>query len=124
VIAFCPLFQGLLSDKYLNGIPENCRFSLPLSPLRKNEVNEQNLRVIRELNNLANAREQTLAQMSLAWVLRHKGVSSALMGASSVEQIRENLQAVKNLEFSQEEEMQIDRIVSKMNLPKSLWAGD
>jgi L-glyceraldehyde 3-phosphate reductase len=124
VIAFCPLFQGLLSDKYLDGIPQNCRFSLPLSPLRKNEVNEQNLRVIRELNNLANAREQTLAQMSLAWVLRHKGVSSALMGASSVEQIRENLQAVKNLEFSQEEEMQIDRIVSKINLPKSLWAGD
>ena len=124
VIAFCPLFQGLLSDKYLDGIPQNCRFSLPLSPLRKNEVNEQNLRVICELNNLANAREQTLAQMSLAWVLRHKGVSSALMGASSVEQIRENLQAVKNLEFSQEEEMQIDRIVSKINLPKSLWAGD
>ena len=124
VIAFCPLFQGLLSDKYLDGIPPNCRFSLPLSPLRKNEVNEQNLRVIRELNNLAHAREQTLAQMSLSWVLRHKGVSSALMGASSVEQIRENLQAVKNLEFSQEEEMQIDRIVSKINLPKSLWAGD
>ena len=87
-------------------------------------MNEQNLRVIRELNNLAHAREQTLAQMSLSWVLRHKGVSSALMGASSVEQIRENLQAVKNLEFSQEEEMQIDRIVSKINLPKSLWAGD
>ena len=87
-------------------------------------MNEQNLRVIRELNNLANAREQTLAQMSLSWVLRHKGVSSALMGASSVEQIRENLMAVKNLEFSQEEEMQIDRIVSKINLPKSLWAGD
>ena len=124
VIAFCPLFQGLLSDKYLDGIPQNCRFSLPLSPLRKNEVNEQNLRVIRELNNLANAREQTLAQMSLSWVLRHKGVSSALMGASSVEQIRENLQAVKNLEFSKEEETQIDRIVAKINLPKSLWAGD
>ena len=124
VIAFCPLFQGLLSDKYLDEIPPNCRFSLPLSPLRKNEVNEQNLRVIRELNNLANAREQTLAQMSLSWVLRHKGVSSALMGASSVEQIRENLQAVKNLEFSKEEETQIDRIVAKINLPKSLWAGD
>ena len=87
-------------------------------------MNEQNLRVIRELNNLAHAREQTLAQMSLSWVLRHKGVSSALMGASSVEQIRENLQAVMNLDFSQEEEMQIDRIVSKINLPKSLWAGD
>ena len=87
-------------------------------------MNEQNLRVIRELNNLANAREQTLAQMSLSWVLRHKGVSSALMGASSVEQIRENLQAVKNLEFSKEEETQIDRIVAKINLPKSLWAGD
>ena len=124
VIAFCPLFQGLLTQKYLDGIPQKSRLNQPLSPLRKNEVSEQNLRVIRELNAMAEKRGQSLAQMSLAWVLRKEQVTSALMGASSVEQIRENLQAVKNLEFSQEEEMQIDRIVSKINLPKSLWAGD
>ena len=87
-------------------------------------MNEQNLRVIRELNNLANAREQTLAQMSLSWVLRHKGVSSALMGASSKEQILENMKAIQNLEFSSEEESLINRTVAKINLPKSLWATD
>ncbi len=124
VIAFCPLFQGLLSNKYLNGIPTGSRFNQPLSPLRKNEVNEQNLRVIRELNDLALARGQTLAQMALAWVLRRENVTSALMGASTTEQIKENLEAVKNIEFTNEELTKIDRIVAKINLPKSLWATD
>lgn len=124
VIAFCPLFQGLLSNKYLNGIPAGSRFNQPLSPLRKNEVNEQNLRVVRELNDLALARGQTLAQMALAWVLRRENVTSALMGASTTEQIKENLEAVKNIEFTNEELAKIDRIVAKINLPKSLWATD
>ena len=124
VIAFCPLFQGLLSDKYLDGIPTGSRFNQPLSPLRKNEVNEQNLRVVRELNDLAFSRGQTLAQMALAWVLRKETVTSALMGASTTEQIKENLEAVKNIEFTKEELDKIDRIVAKINLPKSLWATD
>jgi L-glyceraldehyde 3-phosphate reductase len=124
VIAFCPLFQGLLSNKYLNGIPASSRFNQPLSPLRKNEVNEQNLRVVRELNDLALSRGQTLAQMALAWVLRRENVTSALMGASTTEQIKENLEAVKNIEFTNEELAKIDRIVAKINLPKSLWATD
>ncbi len=124
VIAFCPLFQGLLSNKYLNGIPAGSRFNQPLSPLRKNEVNEQNLRVVRELNDLALARGQTLAQMALAWVLSRENVTSALMGASTTEQIKENLEAVKNIEFTNEELAKIDRIVAKINLPKSLWATD
>ena len=124
VIAFCPLFQGLLSNKYLNGIPAGSRFNQPLSPLRKNEVNEQNLRVVRELNDLALARGQTLAQMALAWVLSRESVTSALMGASTTEQIKENLEAVKNIEFTNEELAKIDRIVAKINLPKSLWATD
>ena len=124
VIAFCPLFQGLLSNKYLNGIPASSRFNQPLSPLRKNEVNEQNLRVVRELNELALSRGQTLAQMALAWVLSRENVTSALMGASTTEQIKENLEAVKNIEFTNEELAKIDRIVAKINLPKSLWATD
>jgi L-glyceraldehyde 3-phosphate reductase len=124
VIAFCPLFQGLLSNKYLNGIPVSSRFNQPLSPLRKNEVNEQNLRVVRELNDLALSRGQTLAQLALAWVLRRENVTSALMGASTTEQIKENLEAVKNIEFTNEELAKIDRIVAKINLPKSLWATD
>lgn len=124
LIAFCPLFQGLLTNKYLDGIPPSSRFNQPLSPLRKNEVNEQNLRVVRELNALALTRGQTLAQMALAWVLRKEAVTSALMGASTTEQIRENLEAVKNTEFTQEELAKIDRIVASINLPKSLWATD
>jgi L-glyceraldehyde 3-phosphate reductase len=124
VIAFCPLFQGLLSNKYLDGIPTGSRFNQPLSPLRKNEVNEQNLRVVRELNNLALSRGQTLAQMALAWVIRKENVTSALMGASTSEQIKENLEAVKNIEFTKDELGKIDRMVAKINLPKSLWATD
>ena len=124
VMAFCPLFQGLLSNKYLNGIPASSRFNQPRSPLRKNEVNEQNLRVVRELNDLALSRGQTLAQMALAWVLSRENVTSALMGASTTEQIKENLEAVKNIEFNNEELAKIDRIVAKINLPKSLWATD
>ena len=124
VIAFCPLFQGLLSNKYLDGIPAGSRFNQPLSPLRKNEVNEQNLRVVRELNDLALSRGQTLAQMALAWVLRKENVTSALMGASTNEQIKENLEAVKNIEFTKDELGKIDRMVAKINLPKSLWATD
>jgi len=124
VIAFCPLFQGLLSNKYLDGIPAGSRFNQPLSPLRKNEVNEQNLRVVRELNDLALSRGQTLAQMALAWVIRKENVTSALMGASTSEQIKENLEAVKNIEFTKDELGKIDRMVAKINLPKSLWATD
>ena len=124
VIAFCPLFQGLLTQKYLDGIPQKSRLNQPLSPLRKNEVSEQNLRVIRELNAMAEKRGQSLAQMSLAWVLRKEQVTSALMGASSKEQILENMKAVQNIEFSSEEESLINRTVAKINLPKSLWATD
>ena len=124
VIAFCPLFQGLLTDKYLDCIPEVSRARIQDSPLRKNEISEQNIRVIEELNNLAEKRGQTLAQMALAWVLRTDQVTSALMGASSVNQIKNNLEAVRNLTFSADEEEKIDRIVAKINLPKSLWASE
>jgi L-glyceraldehyde 3-phosphate reductase len=122
VIAFCPLFQGLLTDKYLNGIPEGSRATITHSPLRKNEVTEQNLRVIRELNEHAANRGQSLAQMALSWVLRDSRVTSALIGASTVDQIIENTKAVTQLNFSYEELKKLDRILAKANLPKSLWS--
>ena len=124
MIAFCPLFQGMLTDKYLDGIPEGSRAMIDKSPLRKNELNEQNMRVIRELNEHAKVRGQTLAQMALSWVLRSDLITSALIGASSANQILENVKAVANLSFSEEELKKLDRILAKMNLPKSLWAGE
>ena len=123
IIAFCPLFQGLLTDKYLNGIPKDSRFTIENSPLRKNEVNEQNLNVIRELNDHARQRGQTLAQMALSWVLRDNRVTSALIGASSSTQILENVKAVQHTQFSVDELGKLDRILAKVNLPKSLWAS-
>jgi L-glyceraldehyde 3-phosphate reductase len=122
IIAFCPLFQGLLTDKYLNGIPDGSRASLDKSPLRKNEVSEQNIRVIRELNDHAVERGQTLAQMALSWVLRDKRVTSALIGASSASQILENIKSVEQTDFTAAELQKIDRILAKINLPKSLWS--
>ena len=124
MIAFCPLFQGLLTDKYLNGIPDGSRASLEKSPLRKNEVSEQNIRVIRELNDHAALRGQTLAQMALSWVLRDARITSALVGASSLSQIKDNVKSVEQTGFSSEELQKLDRILAKINLPKSLWAQD
>ena len=124
MIAFCTLFQGMLTDKYLDGIPEGSRAMIDQSPLRKNELNEQNMRVIRELNEHAKVRGQTLAQMALSWVLRSDVITSALIGASSAKQILENVKAVANLTFSENELKKLDRILSKMNLPKSLWVGE
>jgi len=124
IIAFCPLFQGLLTDKYLKGIPEGSRASLENSPLRKNEVNEQNIKVIQELNEHAGQRGQTLAQMALSWVLRDDRVTSALIGASSATQILENIKSAKQTEFSADELSKLDNILAKANLPKSLWSSE
>lgn len=124
MIAFCPLFQGLLTDKYLGGIPDGSRASLEHSPLRKSEVNDQNLRVIRELNDHAKSRGQTLAQMALSWVLRDNRITSALIGASRTEQILENVKAAKQTDFTVEELAKLDTILAKANMPKSLWAKE
>lgn len=124
MIAFCPLFQGLLTDKYLNGIPEGSRASLEKSPLRKNEVSEQNVRVIQKLNDHASSRGQTLAQMALSWVLRDHRITSALVGASSLAQIKDNVKSVEQTTFSSDELGKLDRILAKINLPKSLWANE
>jgi len=102
-IAFCPLAQGLLTDKYLDGIPAGSRASKPHGFLKPGQITESKLASIRKLNDLARARGQTLAQMALAWVLRHPGVTSALTGASRVEQIEANAAALRNLKFDPSE---------------------
>jgi L-glyceraldehyde 3-phosphate reductase len=106
-IAFSPLAQGLLTDRYLKGIPEDSRvrsgqyFSEEL-------VNEQNLRRVRALAEIAQRRGQTLAQMALAWVLRDSRVTSALVGVSSVNQLESNLAALDRLDFDPAELSEID----------------
>lgn len=109
VIVFSPLQRGLLSGRYLEGIPEGSRASLNKF-LKSNLINEKSIRYMRELNEIAKKRGQTLAQMALAWVLRDERVTSALFGASSVEQIDENLRVLNNLSFSAEELAEIDRV--------------
>jgi L-glyceraldehyde 3-phosphate reductase len=111
-IAFCPLAQGLLTDRYLSGIPAGSRASKPYSFLKKNDVDEHKLTQVRALGEIAAARGQTLAQMALAWVLRDKRMTSALIGASRVEQIEQNVAALANLVFSPEELGSIDAILA------------
>ena len=106
-IAFSPLAQGLLTDRYLNGIPEGSRAARS-SSLSKTASGEQNLARVRGLNEVAQRRGQTLAQMAIAWTLRDDRVTSALIGASSVGQLDQNLGALGNLTFSEEELREID----------------
>ena len=107
-IAYCPLAQGLLTDKYLNGIPPESRASKPHGFLKPEHITESKLSRIRKLDVLAQARSQTLAQMALAWVLRHPGMTSALIGASRVEQIEANVAALQRLKFEPAELEAID----------------
>ncbi|MGU3473759.1 L-glyceraldehyde 3-phosphate reductase [Paenibacillus sp. D51F] len=110
-IAFCPLAQGLLTSRYLSGVPSDSRAAKPNTFLRENDVKEETVQKVRKLNEVAAARGQSLAQMSLAWVLRGGRVTSALIGASKVSQIEENVAALNNLEFSTEELQKIDDIL-------------
>lgn len=110
-IAFCPLGQGLLTNRYLAGIPADARASRDPRFLRPEHITEEKLGKIRALDGLARGRGQSLAQMSLAWVLRQPAITSALIGASKPQQIEENLGAIDNLAFSQDELAEIDRIV-------------
>ena len=112
-IAFCPLAQGLLTDRYLRGIPNGSRASKPHGFLKKDDIDERRLAQVRALNNVAAGRGQTLAQMALAWVLRDIRISSALIGASCVEQIEQNVAALANLSFTAEELAGIDAILSQ-----------
>jgi len=110
-IVFSPLAQGLLTDKYLNGIPEGSRASKPTGFLRPAQITEEKLVKVRQLNKMAKSRGQSLAQMALAWVLRHKTVTSAVIGASRIEQIDDGIGTLKNLEFSSDELGQIETIL-------------
>ena len=110
IIAFSPLAQGLLSDRYLKGIPADSRIMTDGRFLKDNALTPQRLEQIRQLNDLAQQRGQTLAQMALSWVLRDGIVTSVLAGASRPEQILDNIQAAKNTTFTQEELALIDRI--------------
>jgi len=111
-ICFSPLAQGLLTDRYLEGIPAGSRASRPTGFLKPEAVTEERVNKARRLNELARLRGQTLAQMALAWVLRQPGVTSALVGASKVSQIEENVAALKNLAFTDEELGRIDQILA------------
>jgi L-glyceraldehyde 3-phosphate reductase len=110
-IAFSPLAQGLLTDKYLHGVPEDSRAAKPHGFLKREAVTEAVLSKIRRLDALAKARGQSLAQMAIAWVLRHAGMTSALIGASRVEQVEAAVAALERLEFSNDELAAIDAIV-------------
>ncbi|TYA71970.1 L-glyceraldehyde 3-phosphate reductase [Seonamhaeicola marinus] len=109
-IAFSPLAQGMLTDKYLNGIPEGSRASKSLSYLNTDTVNS-NIEKIQKLNAIAQNRGQKLSQMAIAWILRKPTVASVLLGASSAKQLKENLTALDNLQFSEDELKLIDEIV-------------
>ena len=107
-IAFSPLGQGLLTDKYLDGVPLESRASRPGS-FQKEHLSEQNLRRVRSLNEIAQARGQTLAQMAVAWVLRDPRVTSALVGARNVAQLDNSLDALQHLDFTTQELEEIDQ---------------
>jgi L-glyceraldehyde 3-phosphate reductase len=106
-IAFSPLAQGLLTNKYLKGVPANSRAQAQGSFL-KEFLSDENLKRVRALNEIASGRGQTLAQMAIAWVLRDKRVTTALVGARNVEQLDNSLDALKKLEFTEAELQQID----------------
>lgn len=102
-IAFSPLAQGMLTDKYLNGIPENSRAAKPSGFLKTEQITEEKLIAIRKLNDLARSRGETLAQTAIAWLLQNPRVTSVLLGASSPEQLAENLLALNSPAFTPEE---------------------
>ncbi len=113
-IAFSPLAQGLLTDKYLKGIPKNSRAGRRGTSLKPESITAARLSAIRELNVIARGRDQSLAQMSLAWVLRHDVMTSTLIGASRVEQVEENVGALDRLGFTAAELKTIDETLIRM----------
>lgn len=118
-IAFSPLAQGLLTNKYLNGVPADSRAKSEGSSLLKEFLSDENLKRVRSLNEIASRRGQSLAQMAIAWVLRNKQVTSALIGARNVEQLDNSLDAVKKLQFTAEELKEIDRYAQDTGI--DLW---
>ncbi len=120
-ITFSPLAQGMLTDKYLSGIPEDSRAGREGTFLKPDFLTEENLKNIRALNEIAKKRGQSLAQMALMWNLRHPQVASVLIGASSPAQIQENVAALSNRTFSDEELAEIDKYAKEGNI--NLWSS-
>jgi L-glyceraldehyde 3-phosphate reductase len=118
LIAFSPLAQGLLTDRYLKGIPDDARAAREGS-MSKRMVNDETLEAIRALTGIAEARGQSLAQLAISWTLRNAGVTSALVGASSVEQLEANLGSVRNILFTPEELSAIDEHATEQGI--NLW---
>jgi len=110
-VAFSPLAQGILTDKYLNGIPEDSRAAKEHGFLKKEEITFEIIEKVKKLNQIAKERGQTLAEMALAWVLSHKEVTSVIVGASSVKQLDINLGVMKNMSFTEEELYEIRKII-------------
>ncbi len=110
IICFSPLEQGLLSDRYLKGIPEDSRVRTDGRFLKENRINEDVLAKVRALNDIAAKRGQTLAEMALAWILKDGYVTSVLVGASRPSQILDNIKAIENISFSEDELKEIDSI--------------
>jgi L-glyceraldehyde 3-phosphate reductase len=119
-IVFSPLAQGMLTDRYLNGVPQGSRASHPGS-MSPEMLTEANLAKIRALNQIAKRRGQSLAQMAVAWTLRDPVVTSALVGASSVAQLEQNISALDKLEFSPGELEEIDRYATESGI--NIWAA-
>ena len=113
LIAFSPLAQGRLTDKYLHGIPANSRAAKATGRLTPEMVTANIVRMAGELNAIAAERGQTLAEMALAWLLKDRRVTSVLVGASSVEQLLDNLKALHHLEFSEEELQRIEKVLKE-----------
>jgi L-glyceraldehyde 3-phosphate reductase len=111
-IAFSPLAQGLLTGRYLDGVPADSRAAREHSSLRSDRLTEEMVTKLRDLNDIAKSRNQSLTQMALAWVLREGRVTSALVGASSPEQLDDSAAAVRNLDFDAEELARIDAVIS------------
>ena len=110
-VAFSPLAQGLLTDKYLNGIPEHSRAARSSGFLQRSQVTPEKIEAARQLNEIAHRRGQTLAEMALAWVLRDERMTSVIVGASSVKQLNDNLHALENLAFLNDELAEIEGIL-------------
>lgn len=113
-IAFSPLAQGLLTDRYLKGIPENSRASNPNGFLKAEQITEEKIKIIVALNDVAQSRNQSLAQMALAWLLKDNRITSVLIGASSVGQLQNNIDALGNLQFSKVELDKIEAILASV----------
>lgn len=115
-IAFSPLAQGVLTDKYLNGIPEQSRAANPAGFLRKEQVTPELVEKVGKLNEIARQRGQTMAEMAVAWTLRDERVTSVIVGARNVGQLQDNLNALKSLDFTHEELALIDNILDGATL--------